>query len=199
MANLNMQSVVQKKSRNGAAVELSDGEWYSVFPGDAWKLDKVNPGDEIAFSYKQNSKGGRTYNNIQGEVTVVSTGSGAAAPSALPSGGGTAKALPTVGTVLLARDRSIARQNACNVAATVLQQHEHLSSFGPDDLADTLLAVAQRIEEYTTGDLDLKEAKAAVEAKRGNTNTGTVASGDAEDSGITTINLDDSTNGLNVA
>ena len=99
MANLNMQSVVQKKSRNGAAVELSDGEWYSVFPGDSWKLDKVNPGDEIAFSYKQNSKGGRTYNNIQGEVTVVSTGSGAAAPSALPSGGGTAKALLVTGAL----------------------------------------------------------------------------------------------------
>ena len=76
MANPRISGIVNKSARNGKSFTLDghfddNGEeiWYSAFSADQIG-ERLNQGAEVEFEVKINNKGGRTYHNIQKNVTV---------------------------------------------------------------------------------------------------------------------------------
>lgn len=156
---------IRSMARSGKAFSLEgDGDtWYSVF--DPSQMNGATRGATVEFTYASKSSGGRVYNNIKGQVKVLNPGFGDAGDSN-NSGAVSASAGNTFGQMTLSRDRCIARQNACNVMANVLAANlypDHLDEVGAAAVAKLVVAGAQVIEEYTTGDLDKAEAESKIE------------------------------------
>lgn len=155
--------VIDKMARNGKAFTLVDDSdtWYSVF--DVSQMGTASVGADIEFTYTTKDNGGRQFNNIKGNVRVINPGVGTSVPSS-PAISGTSKAL-TFGDITLSRDRCIARQNACNVAASLMRGTFELSTMkgSVDEYGHAVVHLAKIIEDYTTGDLDKAEAKAKME------------------------------------
>jgi hypothetical protein len=158
---------IRSMARSGKAFSLEgDGDtWYSVF--DPSQMNGATRGATVEFTYASKSSGGRVYNNIKGQDKVLNPGFGDAGDSN-NSGAVSASAGNTFGQMTLSRDRCIARQNACNVMANVLAANlnldpESLDEVGAAAAAKLVVAGAQVIEEYTTGDLDKAEAESKIE------------------------------------
>lgn len=168
---INKTGTVDKLARNGKAFTLSEDPgtiWYTSFAPS--QLNGCNSGDQVSFGFIEKLSGGMTFNNIKGDVNIISKGSGSVV---LPTTG--ASPPMTFGSITLSKDRSIARQNACNVAATFLQEGFRRmditidgedtdgSEISSDKIATLILSVAKQIEAYTTGDSDKAEVLAEVD------------------------------------
>ena len=128
-------------------VLLDNGKWYSA-------MKEPNPkpvkGQTITFD---SGSTGKYLNNVRIE-------GGAPAPAAKPaSSGGSYSANSTARTfpvAPLAPERTINRQNALtNAVAYVTSCYEDSDTATPE----LIVEVARKFEAYTTGDLDLEEAK----------------------------------------
>jgi len=162
-------------ARNKKAFTLEGDEtdrWYTAF--NPSQCDGVGRGATVEFTFKENQKGERTYYNIQRSVKVINPGMGGDDTNADTSGVGSAKANnppQTFGNVAISTNLSIARQNACNVAAAVLARQfacdpSKLDKETAEWLGRRVVDMAQVIEDYTTGEMDKREAKEKMEAKQ---------------------------------
>ncbi len=149
----------------GSGLVLDNGMRYGVYDPASTGLDKVAVGDTVSFNYKSSGK----WNNIQGAITVTSSGGGApawAAPvtKAAPKAAG-GRSFGTFPIPPLDGQRSIIRQNSITnavntVSAMVANDKAAMKGI---DLISTIIETAKRFEEYSSGDLDAKEAKEAIE------------------------------------
>lgn len=153
-------------ARNGKNFTLTEDNdtWYSAW--EASSLNGATKGADVEFSYvTKPGKDGRMYNNIRGSVRVVNPGSGEVATGNNVIDSATNQPNKTFGSVSLNTGRSIARQNAMNVVATMfnndlswviesIRDREDNDQIEVENVVDLAIALARRIEEYTTGDLD---------------------------------------------
>lgn len=126
-----------------------------TFSGGFKKWDNVNVGDEVFVTFQTTPQG---YRNIKG-LTVVAAGSGGPVPqinTAPKRSGGGSRTFPVEP---LAPERTINRQNALTAAVNF---HVHqVDGTTKEEVVET----ARYFEAYTTGDLDLAEAKALAGAE----------------------------------
>lgn len=176
-----VQGVVRKIYRNertfpdgntgiSTAFELvtSDGD-KSTISGGFKKWTGISEGDEVFATYGMNGK----YKNAK-SITVVSKGNGA--PSAAPqqgraeqsrngSGVGRFWSFQEFPVPPLAPERTINRQNAFASAVSCVQAYfvaapqDPSRPYSMEEFFSETLNLARRIEEYTTGDGDLREAQ----------------------------------------
>lgn len=130
------------------------GQTYS---GGFKKWNNVNIGDEVFVTYELTPQG---YRNIKG-LTVVQAGSGGPVPTSPPpksnyGGGAKGRSFPVEP---LAPERTINRQNALTASANIHGMIVRVT--GDLDLVskESVVGMARYFEAYTTGDLDLEEAK----------------------------------------
>jgi hypothetical protein len=161
-----------RKDRKG--FQLDNGEWYSAYRP---LPEALGQGVVVEFDFV--SKG--QWKNINGSVQTVSgatsTHDASQAPEA--TGGGTkfAPQLPnhyqnTNYASLIKQfplpfdhpDRAIVRQNSLTNAVNLLtSMGMDLTKVGVDHMVDHVLEVAQKFEEYSTGDLERKALDAITE------------------------------------
>jgi len=131
-------------------VLLDDGKWYSTKLEWAPSPAPVK-GDVVTFDSGATGK-------YFSKVRITGSGGGTA-PSGSPSAGSvkapTGRSFPVAA---LAPERTINRQNA--LTASVNYAAEGTSPEG-------IIELARYFESYTTGDLDVEEAKAAMDAMGG--------------------------------
>ena len=141
------------------------GETYS---GGFKKWDNVNVGDEVLVTFQTTPQG---YRNIKG-LTVVAAGDGApvpqvnTAPKSGYGGGGRYRQNGTEGGFPLhplSYERALDRRNAVAVAAglygKIFEGCNDITILSKEDI----VGLARYFEAYTTGDIDLAEAKAMAE------------------------------------
>jgi len=135
----------------GKASILVNGKWYNTRPD--WLPTTPSQGDTVEFD-----DGGRNYIK---KLKVVSSGG----PVASSSSGNTPT--PTGGRTfpvgVTAPERTINRQNALTNAVNYYNHTGRVGDVSPEDVIDT----ARIFEEYTTGDLDLREATEAMDTLQG--------------------------------
>lgn len=154
-----------------------DDRWFSAF--NASQLQNIQGGETVVFKVKEVHKTKASgeaaiYYNVQGNVSVK----GSAVPA--PSGSVAPVTMTEVGKVALARDRTIARQNAMAHAVYLVnmwckEQESHPIGIPNEDemsYLDLTIAVARKVEAYTTGDLDMEIAKAYIERVKVDDTTG---------------------------
>lgn len=166
-----------RKDRRGLLV---NDNWYSSYYQPEG-INDVGKGDRVIFNAKTNDKG---FHNItskivkssgddEGEDEEESSGGGGASnsggksysPSGNKSGSGQAR---QGGFPIEPSDsqRAIIRQNAltnsCNLAGTIGLVDDSMT---PQEVADAVIPIAERFEEYTTGDRDKRIAKEMLEEK----------------------------------
>ena len=151
--------IIDKMARNGKAFTLTDDSdvWYSVF--DKAQMGTANVGADVEFTFVSKDNGGRTFNNIKGNVKVINPGVGGGTSADASGAVFAGKKTLTFGDISLSRDRCIARQNACNVASNVLKGVLNTKS-DVEWVKTALIDLAKVVEDYTTGDLDKAEAEA---------------------------------------
>lgn len=142
---MKMVGVIEAVKKDNKAIKVG-GVWYSSF----LPMPPMNAGDEVAFDYTEKGP----YKNIKGSVSVSKSDGGTTV-----AGVGT---FPTkkVGAIILDRDRAIIRQNALTAAVNF-----HALSDSPGPFAVTeqhIIETAKLFEAYTSGDMDLAEAKEAM-------------------------------------
>jgi hypothetical protein len=140
--------------------------WYSGFK--ASQLGGLESGDTVTFTFKDTG----TWKNLVGDVQVVSKGAGGARTSTFKDPGPSTQ---KVGSVILDRDRTIARQNALTNARELylgLYRHHipaNTAEEGEPDAIDyassaqDIIDIAYKFEAYTTGDIEKDNAKKAFE------------------------------------
>lgn len=134
MANKH-SGVVEKITRSRKAFKLvgeDDEVWYSAFKPA--QMEGVEEGSSVEFEYATKNQGGKTYYNIQGNVKV--TGS---APAASGGGGGRSPSQ---------KDTTITRLSLVKTAAEIVSMTGNAAGGSIEDVADDVIAVAQRLEEY---------------------------------------------------
>jgi len=143
----NASGVIANKRADGKSIQI-DGEWYGAFAPAM--LAHANVGDSVSFEYAETAgKGayaGRMFRNIRGVVKVAGGGSA-------PVGG--SMSTPTAqkpGDPPLHTQRCIIRQSAVNAAIA-------FHSNNPERTIEEVLATAQIIEAYTSGDADVAAVK----------------------------------------
>lgn len=142
--------VVEKLSNNyGKFGMCVNGKWHNTNP--EWLKVKPNEGDTVEFD-----DGDRNYIK---KLRIISGGTGAApavAGSSAPRAGGYSggRTFPVDAT---APERTINRQNALTNAVQFLTK-DSKKAVTPDEVIE----VARMFEAYTTGDLDVQEAEAAL-------------------------------------
>ena len=174
MANPKITGTVGAVSRAGKAFTVN-GQGKPDGTGDIWFSCRIPAqqfgvvqGALVEFQYKINPGTKGDFYNVQGNVNVLNPGAGAQVlpySSINPQSGklpGQSPVMPKVGAVPLERERCIVRQNASTGAATLMQNCVFSESTTAMELAEVHRSVAQYIEEWTSGDLDNKEAKAAL-------------------------------------
>ncbi len=136
-----VSGVIESARKDGKGIKV-DGEWYSAFT--ASQLGEARYKDEVEFKVKDNTKGGRTFHNIQGDVKIV----GASDSGDRPLTGVPAKA-KTPAWPLPVQDsaRAITRRHAIS---TALEYHLGTRSKASVNLED-VITTAREIEYYTTG------------------------------------------------
>ncbi|CAB4169919.1 hypothetical protein UFOVP1528_10 [uncultured Caudovirales phage] len=153
-------------TRYGAKKTFSfqaNGQWYSC----GFKNPKVNDGDCVSFIYEVDDYG----NQVDITSIVKSVAPAVAAPAGQPApraatGGGYSKGVFPIPA--LDGQRAILRQNAVTNARELVVA----ANGGKPFLIDTkttvgvIIAIARRLEAYTSGDLDMEEVEreAAAEA-----------------------------------
>lgn len=63
--------VIDAVARNGKSFKIGE-DWFSVYK--AQELGGAQKGDEVSFEYVTVSKGGASFNNVKGNVTIKSKG-----------------------------------------------------------------------------------------------------------------------------
>lgn len=161
--SITKNGTVDKIARSGKAFTLiEDGGdlWYSAFSPS--QCNGVTKGSTVEFQFLESNKGGVTYNNIKGSVKV--TGGAVVLPPSCQVYGGSPEPSAVFGSMLLSKDRSIARQNACNVAKELVGFIFDEGSMRQEEIMKIFFEVAKQIEAYTTGDSDKKEAEEVLTA-----------------------------------
>lgn len=168
-----LSGTVKAVARNGKGIMLEqrDGEWFNAYSPAQIDQSVVMRGAQVSFKYEEKVSGGREYLNIRGSVKVDNPGTGASLEAR--SHEVEPRAIE-FGKTTLHRDRSIARQNACNVIVNLIGPISPLTEEDIIKNAHLVVAGAQIIEAYTTGDLD----KAVAEARKSAAASMTVAGGD---------------------
>lgn len=178
MANITNGVVVQATNKEVTtkfgvkrtySFKLHGGDWYRT----GFKDSKVAEGDVISFDYTDS-----TYGKDVDASTIRKTGvapvPAAAAPA--PTADTPAPAAPRSYTgggkgvfpiPALDGQRSIVRQNALTNAREVILKtvKDGATIANLDAFAASVIALARKFEAYTTGDLDMEEAVAEVEAE----------------------------------
>lgn len=133
---MKMVGVIEAVKKDNKAIKVG-GVWYSSF----LPMPPMNAGDEVTFDYTEKGP----YKNIKGSVSVSKTGDGGVVGSS---------SVKKVGAIILDRDRAIIRQNALTAAVNLCSN----SVIG----TDAIITYAKKFEAYTSGDMDLEEAKEAM-------------------------------------
>lgn len=128
-------------TRNGKSLKLDDGEWYGAFK--AAQLKGAEVGDTVSFDMEANEKGGTTFYNIKGDVTVTGK-----APANEPvKGGSSSEGAVSKGRTY--KDRSIERQAILKVTGELLK-----GRVTPDTdlqaLAEDVIEFSKLLESYVT-------------------------------------------------
>src|SRR5574342_583455 len=136
-----MQGTIEKAARNGKAF-LIDEEWYSVYK--AQQANGAEAGDYVEFEYETVVKGGQSFRNIQGSVTVkgAEKKSAPARSSSRTEASDDSKEEASRARYE-AKDRSIVRQNMLRHATAIVMGSNPGSL---DDAVDDVMAVARRWE-----------------------------------------------------
>lgn len=165
------EGVVIAKARNGKGLAFNvDGDdvWYNAREEDQIP-ENVAKDDLVSFEYDVTRKGGRTFNNIKGDVEILEAGGGggrsgssrgggsgggggrSGGSSARSSGGGGASRAPAGGGGT-DKDRQIVRQNALTQANKLVETFPNLIVDGDngdtEDVAAQLIAIAKLFEGY---------------------------------------------------
>ena len=138
----------------------ANGEWFSI----GFNKPKFNVGDTVDFLYEDGTYGKQVDTKT---VRVLSKGSGEAAPAV--SGSTPSASAPSTGRSfgppqkvfpipLLHGDRSIVRQNALTNAREVVTSLG-CDAMSDDEVADRIIAMARRFEEYSAGDIERRAAE----------------------------------------
>ena len=145
----NASGRIERMGNNGKSFLLQEfgGKWFGAF--NASQLSGANTGDEVSFTYTSVEKNGRTFNNINGSLTIVSSSGGTTPPTA----SGVVAKVAKVGEPILSRDRLILRQNALTNAVNFITAQQ--KSAEPADV----LKIASVFESYTSGDIEKKAAE----------------------------------------
>lgn len=134
---MKMVGVIEAVKKDNKAIKVG-GVWYSSF----LPMPPMNAGDEVTFDYTEKGP----YKNIKGSVSVSKTGDGGVVGSS---------SVKKVGAIILDRDRAIIRQNALTAAVNFLPG-------SLDCPKEQVIETAKYFESYTSGDMDLEEAKEAM-------------------------------------
>jgi len=148
------EGIVEAKKKDKTALKIGE-DWFSSYMGISIK--DVEPGDRIRFTFKKNGR----WNNIQGDVDILEKGDGGSTNMTNPS----RSEEPVVvkqGDVHLKTERAIIRQNALtnavkyasDFADRVITEEEY-------NTPENIIEIAKKFEAYTSGDLDLENAKKA--------------------------------------
>jgi hypothetical protein len=131
-----MQGTVEKAARNGKAFLIED-EWYSVYK--AAQANGAEAGDYVEFEYESVLKGGQTFRNIQGSITVKG-----AAPKGSAGSTETSPKQEESQARYAAKDKAIVRQNMLRHATAIVLG---LPVASLDDIVEDVIATARRLEE----------------------------------------------------
>jgi len=131
-------------------LQEQDGKWFGAFAVD--QLQGANLGDKVQFFYESVEKNGRTFNNIKGNVSLVSKTSASNMDEKQPS---------------LPRERLILRQNALTNAVNFLAANPmaEAKKAGPLEEGNHLariaavLETASQFEAWTSGDSDMRSSE----------------------------------------
>ena len=126
-------------------LQEQDGKWFGAFAVD--QLQGAGLGDKVQFFYESVEKGDRTFNNIKGNVSVLSKTPPPVTDAMQPS---------------LPRERLILRQNALTNAVNF--ESAHPAKKGAAAAADgaqldrvaAVLEIAAQFEAWTSGDTDMR-------------------------------------------
>jgi len=144
---------VESMGKDGKKFKVNGG-WYSAF--NAKQLSGAEQGDNVSFEYKENGQ----WKNITGNVTIVEKGAGGATTTTFKTD------TQKVGSVILDRDRTIARQNALTNARELViawsKTNDELYT-DLDGMVQDIIKTAYKLEAYTTGDKEKENAKKAFE------------------------------------
>ena len=150
IVNGTVEAISTKFGKFGICVE---GKWYNTNP--EWLSVKPEKGDVVEFD-----DGGRNYIK---KLKVISGAVPSSTPSTSPKAPVSSSGGRTFPVGVTAPERTINRQNALTNAVALMSQYPVTEA---DDImlnAQTVIDIARKFESYTTGDLDLEEAKAALE------------------------------------
>lgn len=157
-----VKGVVERKNDNYGKVNICvNGSWYSTKP--EWIKAEPNQGDQVEFD-----DGGRNYiKNIRITGGTAGSAAGAAKSNSQARQTTPQRTFPVHPT---APERTINRQNALTAAVnmyvgTLGQEHGDDFTFSIKAVSadDFIIELARKFEAYTTGDLDMEEAKKALE------------------------------------
>lgn len=154
---LQASGVIEAVARTGKSVKIGD-DWYGAF--HAKQLKGAQKGDEIEFDYVEVVKGGATFLNIEGDVTIVGADdsqrdSAPARRNAAPARGGRSQGTSSSSSKAPAddpRQRSIVRQNSltqANALFATLSRSGLLGDVDPDTLAEDVVRIARTFEAYS--------------------------------------------------
>lgn len=176
---IQFSGTIDKVARNqGSFLIIDNGDelWFSVGynPGG---LNGAQVGDEVEFEYEEKHVGGKTFNNVKSEVTIVGEGAGdrPAPRQQAPRGGGrgapqrqaaAGRQAPAQGRQQASggggddpRQRSIVRQNSLTQANALLATLARTGDFqGPGAgneaaAAELVIEVARLFEAYSMGEV----------------------------------------------
>ncbi len=139
-----IKGTVEVVARNKKGVKIGES-WYGAFK--VAQLSGADAGDVVEFDSEPKGD----FNNIKGNVTIVTKGSGGAKEDT-----GT-KSEGSSGGSLTMRDRQIIRQNSLTQANTLLSTF-YSGSMGdqgatPEESANEVIAIARMFEAYSSGEI----------------------------------------------
>ena len=169
--------VIDAVARNGKSFKIGE-DWFSVYK--AQELGGAQKGDEVSFEYVTVSKGGASFNNVKGNVTIKNKGAseeqGQQSSGGARTRGGTARrggdgsdgAVGYDGDQFRKRsmkhfpvpktdvDRPIIRQNSLTQANALFATLEKLEALPPglepEQYAELVIELAVKFEAYSSGE-----------------------------------------------
>lgn len=172
---IQFSGTIEKVARNqGSFLIIDNGDelWFSVTyaPGG---INGAQVGDEVEFEYEEKKSGGKVFNNVKSEVTIVGEGAGEReAPPARQQRAAPARPAPNRGGAPARqaaparqsggddpRQKSIVRQNSLTQANALFnnlvrlhggsEAGENLLSLEPLEAAELVVEVARVFEAYS--------------------------------------------------
>jgi len=146
-----MKGVINGMSADQKRCKIGD-EWYSVFALPS--MGGAQVGDEVKFAYIEKESGGKVYNNIKGNVTVLGKGGGGSASSG--------SSAPKSYGESPERNMSIIRQNALTNATAFYNANLKADPSQNVDIEDaiaTIITVAEAFAQFSSGEYAEKKRK----------------------------------------